>query len=152
MTKLQSVQQRAGVNSIEPSRPNASVHVHVATFVFGEDNLLNGGAEEEVVDFEKEGRNRMMMLLPRHQRQISEAKFAAINEFMEAYGIAVWNRNELREQRSPDAVLLKEFEVLCQEMEDEIARKLAGVPAPKEPLTTSRFSVAKRCGGTAMFT
>ncbi|WP_156585459.1 MULTISPECIES: nodulation protein [unclassified Ensifer] len=69
----------------------------------------------------------MMMRLPAHRKQISDANFAALNELMEAYGMAVLSRDELREQRTSDPKMLKEFEDLCQELEDDIVKMLAGV-------------------------
>lgn len=79
------------------------------------------------MDFEKVGRARMMMRLPAHRKKISDANFEAINELMEAYGVAVLNRDELREQRTPDPETLEEYEVLCQQLEDDIVRMLASV-------------------------
>ncbi|SDN96153.1 hypothetical protein [Ensifer sp. YR511] len=79
------------------------------------------------MDFEKVGRGRMMMRLPRHRKQISDANFRAINDLLEAYDLAAVKRDELREQLTPDPVIIKEHEVLCQKLEDDIIKMLASV-------------------------
>lgn len=79
------------------------------------------------MDFEKVGRTRMMMRLPRHRKQISGANFLAINDLLEAYGQAAIKRDELREQRTTDPTLMEEYEDLCQKLEDDIIRMLASV-------------------------
>ncbi|MGF6178884.1 hypothetical protein [Ensifer sp. 4252] len=79
------------------------------------------------MDFEKVGRTRMMMRLPRHRKQISEANFLAINHLLEAYGEAAMKRDELREQRAPEPTMLDEYETLCQKLEDVIITMLASV-------------------------
>ncbi|MCY1249403.1 hypothetical protein D9M72_629320 [compost metagenome] len=79
------------------------------------------------MDFEKVGRSRMMMRLPRHRKQISDANFLAINALLGAYGQAAVKRDELREQLTPDPTIMAEYEDLCQKLEDDIIRILASV-------------------------
>lgn len=79
------------------------------------------------MDFEKVGRSRMMMRLPRHRKQISDANFLAINDLLEAYGLAAIKRDELREQLTTDPTLMEEYEDLCQKLEDDIIKMLASV-------------------------
>lgn len=79
------------------------------------------------MDFEKVGRARMMMRLPRHRKQISDANFLAITDLLEAYGLAAIKRDELREQLTPDPTIMAEYEDLCQKLEDDIIRMLANV-------------------------
>ncbi|WP_457584943.1 hypothetical protein [Ensifer canadensis] len=79
------------------------------------------------MDFEKVGRARMMMRLPRHRKQISDANFLAINNLLEAYGVAAVKRDELREQLTPNPTLMEEYEDLCQKLEDDVVRMLASV-------------------------
>ena len=79
------------------------------------------------MDFQKVGRARMMMRLPRHRKQIADANFVAITELLEAYGKAAMTRDELREQADPAPALLKEYEDLCRKLEDDILRMLSAV-------------------------
>ncbi|KQW67196.1 hypothetical protein ASD03_09905 [Ensifer sp. Root127] len=80
-----------------------------------------------MMNFEKVGRTRMMMRLPRHRKQISDANFLAINDLLEAYGVAAMKRDELREQLMLDPTVREEYEDLCQKLEDDIIKMLAGV-------------------------
>ncbi|KQW60565.1 MULTISPECIES: hypothetical protein [unclassified Ensifer] len=79
------------------------------------------------MDFEKIGRGRMMMRLPRHRRQISDANFLAMTHLLEAYGEAAMKRDKLREQLTPEHTMLEEYETLCQTLEDDIIKVLASV-------------------------
>lgn len=79
------------------------------------------------MDFQKVGRARMMMRLPRHRKQIADANFVAITDLLEAYGKAAVTRDELREQAAPAPALLKEYEDLCRKLEDDILRMLSAV-------------------------
>lgn len=79
------------------------------------------------MDFEKVGRARMMMRLPRHRKQISDANFPAISDLLNAYGAAAMKRDSLREQLTPGTSVMEEYEDLCQKLEDDIVRMLASV-------------------------
>ncbi|OCP35982.1 hypothetical protein [Ensifer sp. LC163] len=79
------------------------------------------------MDFEKVGRSRMMMRLPRHRKQISDAHFLAINDLLKAYGRAAMKRDQLREQLMPVPKTMQEYEDLCQKLEDDIIKMLASV-------------------------
>lgn len=79
------------------------------------------------MDFEKIGRARMMMRLPRHRKQISDANFLAINDLLEAYCLAAMKRDELREQLMPEPASVDEYDELCQKLEDDLIRMLASV-------------------------
>jgi hypothetical protein len=98
----------------------------VATFVLVEDNLVRG-SEERAMDFEKVGRARLKMRLPRHRKQISDANFLAFTDLLEAYGLAAIKRDELREQPTPDRSILAEYEDLCQTLEEDVIKMLACV-------------------------
>lgn len=79
------------------------------------------------MDFERVGRARIMMRLPRHRRQISDANFRAITDLLEAYGIAAMKRDELRGKGACDQNLVEEYEDLCQKLEDDVLSMLANV-------------------------
>ncbi|NRP21595.1 hypothetical protein LPJGGPFB_04854 [Ensifer adhaerens] len=79
------------------------------------------------MDFEKVGRARLMMRLPNHRKQISDANFLAITDLLEAYGLAVIKRDELREQPISDPSILAEYEDLCQKLEDDVIKTIACV-------------------------
>ncbi|NRP21654.1 hypothetical protein LPJGGPFB_04913 [Ensifer adhaerens] len=79
------------------------------------------------MDFEKVGRARLKMRLPRHREQISDAYFLAFTDLLEAYGLAAIKRDELREQATPDRSILAEYEDLCQTLEEDVIKMLACV-------------------------
>lgn len=78
------------------------------------------------MDFEKVGRARMMMRLPKHRKQISDANFLAITDLLKAYGAAAMKRDSLREQLTPGAAV-NDYEDRCQKLEDAIVQMLASV-------------------------
>ena len=77
------------------------------------------------MDWEKAGRARMMMRLPRHRKQIADASFLAISELLDAYGRSVVTRDELRMQAFSDPARVKEYEARCQKLEDDVLIMLA---------------------------
>lgn len=82
------------------------------------DGLLRS-IREQMMDFQNVGRARLMIRWPQHSKQISDANFPAFNDLMEAYGIAVLSRDEVRGQRKPDPKMLEDYETLCQQLEGE---------------------------------
>lgn len=79
------------------------------------------------MDFEKIGRARLMVRLPRHRKQLAELKFLALNSLIEAYGIAVITRDELREHATSGEPLIAEYEDSCQAIEDKVLRLLTNI-------------------------
>lgn len=79
------------------------------------------------MDFEKIGRARLMMRLPRHRKQISELRFLALNSLMAAYGVAVITRDELREHAMSDEPLTVVYESNCQAIEDKVVMLLTNI-------------------------
>jgi hypothetical protein len=79
------------------------------------------------MDFEKIGRARLMMRLPRHRKQISELRFLALNSLMAAYGVAVITRDELREHAMSDEPLTVAYESNCQAIEDKEVMLLTNI-------------------------
>lgn len=77
------------------------------------------------MDWEKTGRTRMMMRLPRHRQQIAETNFLAMTDILEAYGKAAVTLDELRKQAFPDPDRVKEYEALARKLEGDVVRILA---------------------------
>ncbi|NRP21568.1 hypothetical protein LPJGGPFB_04827 [Ensifer adhaerens] len=81
------------------------------------------------MDYEKIGRARMMVRLPKHRLQLAELRTAAICELLENYGLALTKRDDLRVQGGPPH-LIAQYEELCQALEDN-AVKLIGRATPR---------------------
>ncbi|CAN7738780.1 MULTISPECIES: hypothetical protein [Ensifer] len=79
------------------------------------------------MDFEKIGRARLMIRLPRHRKQLSELRFLALSTLIEAYGLAVVTRNELSEHAMSDEPLKAEYTDKCQAIEDEVVTLLTNI-------------------------
>lgn len=76
------------------------------------------------MDYERIGRARMMVRLPRHRVQLAEIKLALLCELLEIYGLAVVKRDELRARRIRRD-LVAEYDQLCQSMEDDAVQLIA---------------------------
>ncbi len=91
------------------------------------ENLLSRQTDELEMDFEKVGRSRLIMRLPRHRRQIADANFLAFTLLLERYGEAAMKRDELRGQLTAEPSMIEEYEALCQKLEDDAIKMLANV-------------------------
>ncbi|MCY1239413.1 hypothetical protein D9M72_522060 [compost metagenome] len=81
----------------------------------------------ETMDFEKIGRARLMMRLPRHRQQLAELRFLSLSTLLEACGIAVITRDELREHAISGEPLTARYENDCQAIEDKVVSLLTNV-------------------------
>lgn len=79
------------------------------------------------MDFEKIGRARLMMRLPRHRKQLSELRFLALSALVEAYGIAVVTRDGLSEHAMSDEPLKAVYVDRCQAIEDKVVMLLTNI-------------------------
>lgn len=69
------------------------------------------------VDFERIGRARLMMRLPRYRKQLSELNFLALTSLFESYGVAVTTRDGLSEDEAMQ-------ESACRAIEEKVVRLL----------------------------
>lgn len=76
------------------------------------------------MDFEKIGRTRMMIRLPRHRRQLADLNYSALCDLLERYGIAAMKRDELRAYKGNEE-MLAEYDEQCQAMEDQAVKLIA---------------------------
>ncbi|MEI2302516.1 hypothetical protein [Ensifer sp. MJa1] len=79
------------------------------------------------MNFEKIGRARLMMRLPRHRKQLSELRFLALSTLIEAYGMAVVTRDELSGHAMSDEPLAAEYADKCKAIEDKVAMLLTNI-------------------------
>ena len=77
------------------------------------------------MDYEKIGRTRMMVRLPRHRAQLAKLNFSALTDLLADYGEAVVKRDELRATNSPQATL-DEYDEMCQALEDVAVKLIEG--------------------------
>ncbi len=82
---------------------------------------------DQPLDFEKIGRARLMMRLPRHRKQLSELRFLALSTLIKAYGLAVVNGNELSVHAVSDEPLKAEYAEKCQAIEDKVVMLLTNI-------------------------
>ncbi|MBD9652847.1 hypothetical protein JVX98_04155 (plasmid) [Ensifer sp. PDNC004] len=79
------------------------------------------------MDFERIGRARLMMRLPRHRKQLLELRFLALSTLIEAYGVAVVTRDELSEHAMSNEPLTAEYADKCQAIEDKVVMLLTNI-------------------------
>lgn len=91
------------------------------------DNNGPGSKRRPPLDFEKIGRARLMIRLPRHRKQLSELRFLALSTLIEAYGMAVVTRDESSEHAMSDERLTAEHANKCQAIEDKVVMLLTNV-------------------------
>lgn len=93
------------------------------------------------MDLEKIGRSRLKIRLPERRQQLSEVRSPALRELCRAYAKAAMFRDLLRRSPGADRTLLDEYEVTCDEIEQDVDRLLR--------IVTTRMAVRRRsrvCG------
>ncbi len=76
------------------------------------------------MDFEKIGRARVMVRLPRYRKQLSDLDFLALSSLLEAYGVAVTSFESLQDHEKSEHALVAEYARQCQAIEEKIAMLL----------------------------